>query len=78
MGVTQQDQAGPRLSIHPEDLLVITETWRGAAERANRQIPLRIIAPDRPVKSFEGQAIPLVDRTGKVQSFVGYVTGVRR
>ena len=75
MGASQQDQAGPRLSIHPEDLLVITETWRGATERANRQIPLRIVAPDRTVKSFDGQAIPLVDRTGKVQSFVGYVTG---
>lgn len=75
MGVSQQDQGGPRLSIHPEDLLMIAETWRGTRERANRQVPLRIIGPDRAVKSFDGQAIPLVDRTGTVQSFVGYVSG---
>ena len=75
MGVSRQETAGPRLSIHPEDLLRITETWRGGSERANRQVTLRLIAAGRPVKSFEGQAIALVDRNGKVQSFVGYVTG---
>jgi len=75
MGVAQQDTGRPRLSIHPEDLLRITETWRGASERVNRQISLRIMAPDRPAKSFEAQALPLVDRDGRVQSFVGYVTG---
>jgi len=74
MDITQQDQANSRLSIHPEDLLKVTETWRNTTERASRQIILRIIAPDRPAKSFDGQAIPLVDRSGKVQSFVGYVT----
>jgi PAS domain S-box-containing protein len=75
MGVGQQNEGGARLSIHPEDLLLVTETWRGVPERANRQVTLRMMAPDKPVKAFDGQAIPLVDRTGKVQSFVGYVTG---
>jgi len=75
MGVDQQDQGATPLSIHPEDLLGVTETWRVATERTSREIRLRIVASGRPTKSFEGQAIPLVDGTGKVQSFVGYVTG---
>ncbi len=75
MGVAQQDQGATPLSIHPEDLLTVTETWRVATERTSRQIRLRVVAPGRATKSFEGQAIPLVDGSGKVQSFVGYVTG---
>jgi len=73
MGVSQHDQSGSSLSIHHEDLIAVTETWRNSPERTNRLMAVRIIAPDRPAKSFEGQAIPLVDRTGTVQSFVGYV-----
>lgn len=75
MDVSEKDDPASLLSVHPEDLLMVTETWRGSGERANRQTILRIVAPSRPVKAFEGQAIPLVDRSGKVQSFVGYLTG---
>ncbi len=75
MGIGPQDQGAMPLSVHPEDLLTVTETWRVATERTSREVRLRIVAPGRSTKSFEGQAIPLVEGTGKVQSFVGYVTG---
>ncbi len=75
MGVSPQNEADARLSIHPEDLLLVTETWRGARERVERQLTLRIIGPGKPAKAFQGRAIPLVDRTGKLQGFVGYTTG---
>ena len=58
MDVGPYDQAASTLSIHPEDLLLITETWRRSVQRADRPTVMRIIAPDRPAKSFAGQGGP--------------------
>lgn len=74
MGVSAESDAAALLSVHPEDLLRVTETWRNSASMGRKQTPIRIVAADRAVLAFDGQAIPLVDGTGKVQSFVGYVT----
>jgi len=61
------------LSIHPEDLLTVVETWRAPPITGSRRAPLRIVGPERSVRAFEGRAIPLVDGNGVVQNFVGYV-----
>jgi PAS domain S-box-containing protein len=73
MGVGELPDGGTRLSIHPEDLLSITETWRGYS-RGKRQLALRLISPNRTVKAFEGRVIPIVEGEGEVQGFVGYVS----
>lgn len=74
MGVAHTPQAESLLSIHPEDLLRVTETWRGRGIDGRKQAPFRIIGPDRSIVAFEGHAIPLLDGKHKVQSFVGYLT----
>ena len=74
MSVTGLERGGSLLSIHPEDLLTVVETWRGSATPGSRQVPFRIVGPNRVVQSFEGRAIPLIDQSGKVTSFVGYVS----
>lgn len=75
MGVSQHAEGGSLLSMHAEDVLTVVETWRGQNLPGSRQVPFRIVGPDRLVRSFEGRAIPLVGRSGHVESFVGYVSG---
>lgn len=75
VGLSQEEAAAFVLSLHPEDLLTVAETWRVPAGRPSGQAKLRLVAPDRPVRSFEGQAIPLVDPAGEVQGYVGYLSG---
>ncbi|MEW6002607.1 MAG: PAS domain S-box protein, partial [Nitrospirota bacterium] len=78
-GITWKDALGKGwlTTVHPDDRRYIFEEWcRGMKENRSNKLKYRIHRPDCAETWVYSQAMPEIDETGKITSYVGTITDI--